>query len=351
MPIKNKLKWLLIAVGVIGLLAIMFLLGPKAKRPDFSSLVLHHYTEDLHALEDSLVKSEAVMPLKPDNEARIIWATPFQKTPYCMVYLHGNGASQEEGDPIHEALANRYGCNLYLARLEDHGLKGDDPLLHIDPLKWMQSALDAIQIGKALGEKVILVSCSTGSTLALYLAAAYPDLVEAQIMLSPNVDYFDPRSFMMAGPWGMQMSKFILGSDYYGWKAPGSAQQYWYTRYRVEGIITLKAIIDETMTKETFAKINDPLYMSYYYKDEQHQDNVVSVKRMKEMFAQVSTPVELKKEVGLADAGTHIIASDLFNTHLESVWAPLVSYCEEVLHLTPVEDVDWKPFLDNRTGH
>lgn len=170
-------------------------------------------------------------------------------------------------------------------------------------------------------------------------------------MLSPNVDYFDPRSFMMAGPWGMQITKLILGSDYYGWKAPGSAQQYWYTRYRVEGIITLKAIIDETMTKEMFAKIDDPLYMSYYYKDEQHQDNVVSVKRMKEMFAQISTPAGLKKEVGLADAGTHIIASDLFNTHLESVWAPLVSYCEEVLHLTPVEDVDWKPFLDNRAGH
>ena len=60
---------------------------------------------------------------------------------------------------------------------------------------------------------------------------------------------------------------------------------------------------------------------------------------------------ELKKEVGLADAGTHIIGSDLFNNNLASVWSPLVSYCEDVLHLTPVKDVDWKPFLDNRTGH
>ena len=348
---KKRRKGLLMVVGIIGLLMILFLLGPKPGRPDFSSLVLRPYSDDLHALEDSIIKSEAAMPLKPDNEARIVWATPYQKTPYSMVYLHGNGASQEEGDPIHEALASRYGCNLYLARLEDHGLKGDDPLLHIDPLKWMQSALDAIVIGKALGEKVILVSCSTGSTLALYLAATYPDLVEAQIMLSPNVDYYDPRSFMMAGPWGMQMSKFILGSDFYGWKAPGAAQQYWYTRYRVEGIITLKAILDETMTKEIFEKINDPLYLSYYYKDEAHQDNVVSVKRMKEMFAQVSTPVELKKEIGLADAGTHIICSDLFNQNLSSAWTPLVSYCESVLRLTPIADVDWKPFIDNRSGH
>ena len=348
---KKRRRWPLIMVGVIGLMAIAFLLGPKPGRPDFSSLSMHRYTTDLHALEDSLKKSEATYPLKPDNEARIVWATPYQKTPYCMVYLHGNGASQEEGDPIHEALANRYGYNLYLARLEDHGLQGDDPLLSIDPVKWMQSALDAIEIGKALGEKVIVVSCSTGSTLALYLAARYPDLVEAQIMLSPNVDYYDPRSFMMAWPWGLQLTRFILGSAYYGWKAPGLAQQYWYTHYRIEGIITLKAIIDETMNRENFHKINDPLFMAYYYMDDDHQDHVVSVQRMREMFAQVSTPLELKKAVALQDAGTHIIGSDLFNEHLASVWTPLVSYCEEVLHLVPVKDEDWKPFLDIRVTH
>src|SRR6187549_25531 len=118
---KKRRKWLLIITSIIGVLVIIFLLGPKADRPDFSSLVIRNYSTDLHALEDSLAKSEAVMPLKPDNEARIVWATPYQKTPYCIVYLHGNGASQEEGDPIHEALAARYGCNLYLARLEEHG--------------------------------------------------------------------------------------------------------------------------------------------------------------------------------------------------------------------------------------
>lgn len=344
-------KWLLIIASILGVLVILYLLGPTADRPDFSSLVQRNYAADLHMLEDSLVKSEATFPIKPDNEARIVWATPYQKTPYCIVYLHGLGASQEEGDPINEALAARYGFNMYMARLEDHGLKGDNPLLTVDPVKWMQSALDAIQMGKALGDKVIVMSCSTGSTLALYLASKYPDLVEAQILLSPNVDYYDPRSFMMAGPWGMQITKLILASDFYTWEAPEVAEQYWYTQYRVEGIIKLKAIIEETMTEENLHKINDPLYLSYYYKDEQHQDMVVSVKRMKEMFAQVSTPAALKKEVALADANTHIIGSSIFNSHLESVWTPLVSYCEGVLHLTPVKDVDWKPYLDNRESN
>lgn len=351
MTMTKKRRWPWVVLAILGVLVLVYFLGPTVGKPDFSALVIPTCTVDLKILEDSIAAKESSLRLKPDNEARIVWATPYQKTPYSMVYLHGNGASQEEGDPIHEALAQRYGCNLYLARLEDHGLTGDNLLLNIDPLQWMQSALDAIAVGKALGEKVILVSCSTGSTLALYLAARYPDLVEAQIMLSPNVDYFDPRSFMMSRPWGLQITRLILGSEFYGWKAPGAAQQYWYTNYRIEGIITLKSMIDETMTEDNFSKINDPIYLSFYYKDEDHQDNVVSVKRMKEMFEQVSTPPALKKEVAHADAGTHIIGSDLFNQNLASVWTPLVRYCEDVLHLTPVQDVDWKLFIDTRQNN
>ncbi|HEY3386019.1 MAG TPA: alpha/beta hydrolase [Saprospiraceae bacterium] len=348
MTIRKRRKWLWAVIGILGALLVTYLLGPKPDHPDFSGLKISTIPSDLKLLEDSITAKESSLILKPDNEARIVWRTPYQKTPYSIVYLHGNAASQEEGDPIHEALAHRYGCNLYLARLEGHGLKEENPLKNIDPVQWMQSALDAIAIGKALGDKVILVSCSTGSTFALYLAAKYPDLVEAQIMLSPNIDYYDPRSFMMAGPWGLQISKLILGSDFYGWKAPGPAQQYWYTRYRVEGLITLKSIIEHTMTEETFGKINDPLFVSYYYKDEEHQDMVVSVKRMREMFAQVGTPAALKKEVVLPDAGTHIICSSLFNSNLESVWIPLLDYCENILQLQPVMDVNWQPFLDNR---
>ena len=348
MVIVNKHKWVWIISGILLSLVILYLLGPKPGKPDFSALVIPNSPADLKALEDSIVSKEALLKLKSDNEARIIWAQPYQKTPYSIVYLHGNGASQEEGDPIHEALAHRYGCNLYLARLEDHGLMAEEPLLDIDPLQWMQSALDAIAIGKTIGEKVIVVSCSTGSTLALYLAAHYPDLAEAQIMLSPNIDYFDPRSFMMAGPWGLQITRLILGSKNYGWKAPGPAHQYWYTEYRIEGLITLKSIIDETMTSETFKRIDDPLYVAYYYKNDEQQDKVVSVKRMREMVAQVATPEALKREVALSDAGTHIIASDLFNPHLVSLWTSVTAYCEDVLRLQPLNNDGWQPFLDQR---
>ncbi len=342
---KRK-KWPLIVAVIIALLALFYLLGPKAAEPDFSKLHLTKYNSDLHILEDSLNKAEAALPLKPDNQARIVWESPYQKTPYSIVYLHGNGASQEEGDPIHEALAHRYGCNLFLARLSSHGLKGNEPMLDLDDAKWMQSALDAIAVGKAIGNKVILVSCSTGSTLALYLTSRYPDLVEGQIMLSPNVDLYDPRSSLLASHWGLQIARKVMGSEYYGWDAPELAQQYWYTHYRIEGLTRLKAMINETMNQQTFSKINDPMIILYYYKDDDHQDKTVSVKRMKEMFRELGTPASEKVEVALPDAGTHIIGSSMFNTHLESVWTPVTAFMENVMHLKPVNDTDWKPFLD-----
>ena len=338
----------IILFSVLGLLVLTILLGPKPETPDFSTIEIPVITSDLKALEDSIVAKEALLQLKPDNEARIVWSTPHQKTEYSMVYLHGLGGSPEEGDPVHEALAHRYGCNLYLARLEGHGLVSENPLQNVDPEQWMQSALDAISIGKALGEKVIVVSCSTGSTFALYLAAHYPELMEAQILFSPNIDYYDPRSFMMAWPWGLQISRFILGSEFYGWKAPGAAQQYWYTRYRIEGLLVLKAIINKTMTEETFSKITKPVYMTFYYENENNQDKIVSVKRMEDMFAQLGTPEEKKKQVPLRKAGTHIITSDLFSNDIEEMWKPLITYCENILHLTPVYNSDWKPFLDIR---
>lgn len=342
---KRK-KWPLITLIFIAVLSVVYFLGPKPSKPDYSSLHLPKYNSDLHALEDSLNKAETSLPLKDDNQARIVWETPYVKTPYSIVYLHGNGASQEEGDPIHEAIAHRYGCNLFLSRLADHGLKGDDPMLHINARDWMQSALDAVAMGKAIGEKVILISCSTGSTLALYLTSRYPDIVEDQVMLSPNVDMFDPRSSILVGPWGLQIARKMTGSKYYGWKGPGPAQKYWYTHYRIEGLVELKSMIKGTMNESTFSKINDPIIILYYYKDDQHQDNVVSVKRMKEMFSELGTPSSHKKEVALSDAGTHIIGSSIFNNHLESVWTPLIAFMEGEMHLVPVHDSDWKPFLD-----
>ena len=346
---QNKRHWPKIILGILAILIIVFLLGPRPPKMDFTNLQVKNFSTDLQALEDSINRAEASLPMKPDNQARIVWVdTPYQKTPYSIVYINGNAASQEEGDPIHEGLAHRYGCNLYLSRLEGHGLKVEEPMLNIDPVAWMQSALDAISVGKSLGEKVILVTCSTGSMLGLYLESKYPGLVAAHIMMSPNIDLANWKSFMLTLPWGLQMARMTLGGKYYGWDAPNVAGRYWYTKYRIEGIVTLKALINKTMNKETFGSIKDPVFMAYYFLDEDHQDKIVSVKRMLEMYDQLGTPAEMKRKVAVGNAGTHIIGSDIFNDNLNSVWEPMTAFCEEVLKLPANDSVDYITYLDLR---
>ena len=52
-------------------------------------------------------------------------------------------------------------------------LKGwyEDAMLEFNVEDYVDSAKEAVAIGKMMGKKVILMGCSTGSSLSLYLAA------------------------------------------------------------------------------------------------------------------------------------------------------------------------------------
>ena len=138
---------------------------------------------------DSLVHAgEQHHKLKANNEAKIIWAdSNHAQTEYAIVYLHGFSASQMEGDPVHQSIAKKFHCNLYLARLAEHGIDTADELINLTAENYWESAKQAYAIGKKLGKKVILMSTSTGGTLALQLAANYPEIA-GLILYSPNID-------------------------------------------------------------------------------------------------------------------------------------------------------------------
>jgi hypothetical protein len=87
----------------------------------------------LRGLEQYVKQNESLHQLKPDNEARIVWANDSipQLTNYSIVYLHGFSASQKEGDPVHRNIAKEFGCNLYLSRLAEHGIDTSEQLLNL----------------------------------------------------------------------------------------------------------------------------------------------------------------------------------------------------------------------------
>ena len=332
---------ILITFPIILLVGIYFL-GPKPDHPEWSGSAIV-VPQSAAELVQYVASNEARHKLKLDNEARIVWAdSSRKKTAFSVVYIHGFSASQEEGDPVHERFAKTFGCNLYLARMADHGIDTTDQLLYFTPDRWWRSSKEALAIGKAIGEKVIIMSTSTGGTVALVLAAEYPDDVFALINMSPNIAINNPLAWIANNPWGLQIARLKLGSNYnITARSSGSdstlENRYWNHKYRLESVSQLQEMIENKMNKNTFAKVRQPALTLYYYRNEQEQDPQVMVSAMVEMNRQLSTPDSLKIMVAIPDAGGHVLGSYVVSKDIESVNAEVFKFAVEKLHMKPVD--------------
>lgn len=258
-----------------------------------------------------------------------------------MVYLHGFSASQGEGDPVHKQFAKEFGCNLYLARMSDHGIDTTDQLINFTPDRWWASSKEALVIGKAIGENVIIMSTSTGGTMALMLAAEFPEDVFALINMSPNIAIKDPLAFIANNPWGLQLARLAKGGKYNIPKQnPGVdvalSNKYWNDKYRFESVSQLQELVECKMNKSTFEKITQPMLTLYYYKDEAHQDPTVKVSAILEMHKQLSTPDSLKAAIAMPNVGAHVMASPIQSKDVEGVFKEMKKFAIDILKLKTV---------------
>lgn len=311
----RKLK---IISSILIIVCTIYFFGPHPSAPVFSN-ELTNIPENTNL--DSLVQAgEKLHKLKPNNEARIVWAdSTHQTTEFAIVYLHGFSASQMEGGPVHENIAKAFHCNLYLARLAEHGIDSTDDLINLTAANYWESAKQAYAIGKKLGKKVIIMSTSTGGTLSLQMAAAYPEIA-GLIMYSPNIAINNPAAPLLNKPWGLQIARLVRGGNFAHVQFKNNDYpKYWNAHYRLESTVELQNLIEATMTKEQFSKVHQPSLVLYYYKDEANQDNVVKVSAMKKMLSELGTPDSLKKGIAIPNAGSHVLASPIVSMDIVTV--------------------------------
>ncbi|MBN2893842.1 MAG: hypothetical protein JXL97_18380 [Bacteroidales bacterium] len=304
-----KNKGLKIAGLIILVLLVGFFIGPREKAPKLSAEIVDTLPAELKTLEKFISDREnSIKTLKSDNESRIIWANPdsIHKTKYCFVYLHGFTASPIEGNGLSSVLSEKYNANIYLPRLQAHGTESDENMLDFNIEKYWKSAQESYLIGKKLGEKVILLGTSTGGSLALMIAAEYSD-IEAIMLYSPNIDLYDNKSFILAMPWGLQITRLFYGGKYRSWDANEEQDKYWQHYYRLEALVKLKVMLKSYMTKELFTRVTQPVFLGYYYENDENQDHVVSVPAMLEMFDELGTPADKKVKVAFPKAGEHVL--------------------------------------------
>jgi pimeloyl-ACP methyl ester carboxylesterase len=323
-------KWFLLLPAV---LVLFYVAGPHPSPPAYS-LDLPIIGNNPATIERDILYSESLHHLKPDNEARIVWFNDTTKaeTDYCVVYLHGFSASQKEGDPIHRNIAAEFGCNLYLSRLAEHGIDTSEQLIRLTADKYWESAKKALAIGKKLGKKLILMGTSTGASLALQLAAEFPKDIAALILLSPNIAINDPFAWVLNDPWGLQIARFVKHGKYViSDDDRPEYRKYWNKPYRLEAAVALEEYLETAMIRENFNKVTQPVLLLYYYKDRIHQDSVVKVTAMLDMFDELGTPADLKRKVALPNTGDHVIGSPIKSRDVESVQKEIENFLINVL--------------------
>lgn len=340
LPTFQKMKRIKRFLTIVILLAIVtYFIGPKPPSPELNK-DLPSISASIGNVENYIQNNEAFFTIKPDNESRIFWARDSitERTNYCVLYLHGFSASWYEGYPTHLNFSKKFGCNLYIPRLHNHGLVTEDALLDMTPDKLYESAKEALIVARTLGKKVIVMGTSTGGTLALKLAADFPEYVDALILYSPNIRINEAGVFMLSKPWGLQFGRKINGSKYRITNEDSESKscQYWNCKYRMEAVVYLQQLVEASMNTETFKNVVAPVFLGYYYKDKDNQDQYVKVNAMLKMYDQLGTIPEKKIKKVFPEAGEHVIACELTSGSLSEVIAETVKFGEEVLKLKPV---------------
>lgn len=332
---KVGLIFLKTLLGTALLLFLIYQLGPRPAVPVFAQKQYPTATS-LAELEASIRASEAAEPgIKPGCEAKIVWADTAAKakTPIALLYLHGFGASHEEGAPLPEDLARRFGCNLYLARMDEHGVEeGECNLCELTADSYVESAEQALAVAQQLGDSVVVLGTSGGGGLGLFLCSRHPE-VKGLVTWSPAVRVFRKSAGLLTGPWAMQLARWVTGRDHNDWpyRKPEQQAKYWTNHQCWEGVIQFTMFLKHAMTPQTFAAIRCPVFVGYYYENEEKQDKSVSVAAMKEMLAQLGTPAAQRREVNFPNARDHVIGSRILSNDWQGVERESIRFMEEVL--------------------
>ncbi|MEN8117118.1 MAG: alpha/beta fold hydrolase [Bacteroidota bacterium] len=324
---------------LILLVIVVYILGPKPEKTEFSK-DLPSISASIANIEKYVEDNDAGLTLRPDHESRIIWANDSlkERTDYSVLYLHGFSASWYEGYPAHVNFAQKFGANLYIPRLASHGIETEDALIDMTPDALWESTKDALMVARAMGKRVIIMSTSTGGTLALKLAAEFPEYVNGLILYSPNIRINEAGIFMMSKPWGLQIGRKMIGGKHRVTNEDFESKdcQYWYCKYRMEAVVYLQQLVEATMKKTTYNNVTAPVFLGYYYKNEDNQDGTVKVSAMLKMFDQLGTSPDKKVKKAFPEAGDHVIACELTSGSLDEVISETIKFGEEVLKLKAV---------------
>ncbi|WGH78779.1 alpha/beta hydrolase [Jannaschia ovalis] len=201
-------------------------------------------------LEGWLADAEAqVAGLDPEAAKRILWAgAPGERTDLALIYVHGFSATGWELRPVPDRLGEMLGANVFITRLTGHGRDGA-ALAQARAGDWLEDMAEAMEIGRRLGERVVVMGTSTGGTLAAILAA--DPALEPQraaltglILVSPNFRVANPAGALLSWPAARAWVPLVAGETRSFAPLNDRHGRHWTTEYPSVALLPMQAALD-----------------------------------------------------------------------------------------------------------
>ncbi|AZO30361.1 alpha/beta fold hydrolase [Mesorhizobium sp. M1B.F.Ca.ET.045.04.1.1] len=300
-----------IVLAVLGLALLLvagFVLGPRVAVDTTIRFDPSVIGDDPQAY---LAREEAAVPnIRDGLDKEIIWANPVihDKTKFSIVYIHGFSASKGEVRPLPDDVADELGANLFYTRLTGHGQDGA-AMAEGSVNAWINDYEEALAIGRAIGDKVIVIATSTGASLATW-AATQPgasDGVAAIAFISPNFGVKASGAEILTMPWGREIAELVGGRERSFPPRNALHEKFWTTRYPMSATLPMAALT-ELAYGAPVEKATIPAL--FIFSD---ADKVVRPDRTREIAGRWGGPHELVPVDDTGDPDNHVIAGDVLS--------------------------------------
>ena len=253
---------------------------------------------------------EAQVPnIRPDSHKRVIWAGEAEaKTPLSVVYFHGFSASSQEIRPVPDEVAAALGANLIYTRFQGHGRDGD-AMAEATVGGWMADAVEALAVARRVGDRVIIMSASTGGTLAA-MALHKPELqkdVAGVVFVSPNFGVNNPAAPMLTLPAARYWLPLLIGKTRSFEPSSAEHGRQWTTTYPTTAVLPMAASV-KVATSLDYSTVMLPALFHY-----SKGDQVVRPEMTQRIAAQWGGSVTtVRPELSKGDdPNQHVISGDI----------------------------------------
>lgn len=301
-------KFFKYVLSFIAVCAVIFAMGP---RPSTKADITFQASEIDESLNLYLQKSEEkISDLVLGAEKEIIWADPTAQTQtdVSIVYIHGFSATKHETRPVTDKIAEVLDANIYYARLQGHGRSGD-AMAEASFQGWANDFAEAIMIGEKIGKKVIILSASTGSTLATW-GLTKPQLtknVAGIVMISPNFELHGISTWLANIPWAETIIPAIAGKQR-SWEPLNEEHgKWWTTSYPSKAIFPMTSML-KVLKSVDKSKIKTPAFFIYA-----PQDKVIVASEVAKVAAEWGGPTKILKIEDTSDPYKHVITGDILS--------------------------------------